>query len=71
MYLCSKSNNIVRHKFMEKKKAKAEYKKKRWAQTLEKLRNTPPERLSKYARWILENEKDKPNIWYDMKAVMK
>lgn len=56
---------------MEKKKAKAEYKKKRWAQTLEKLRNTPPERLSKAAKWILRNEGNRPEVYIDIKAVMK
>lgn len=54
-----------------KKLTKAELKKQRWAQTLEKLRSTPPEKLSQYAKWVLKNEKDKPEVWYDMKAVMK
>lgn len=41
---------------------KKEQKKKDWILFLEKLRATPPEKLSKYAKWLLENEKDKKEV---------
>lgn len=57
---------------METKKiTKAELKKQRWANTLEKLRNTPPEKLSKWAKWVLRNEENKQEVYIDMKAVLK
>lgn len=50
---------------------KAEMKKKRWAETIERLRNTPPEKLSKTAKWILKNEENRQEVWMDMRAVLK
>lgn len=38
---------------------------------MDKLRNTPPEKLSKYAKWLLKADRTKEQVWYDMKAVMK
>lgn len=54
-----------------KKLTKAELKKQRWAQTLERLRAMPPEKLSKAAKWVLEHEDNRPKVWMDMKAVLK
>lgn len=54
-----------------KKMTKAEMKKKRWAETIERLRNTPPEKLSKTAKWILKNEENRQEVWMDMRAVLK
>lgn len=54
-----------------KKQTKADLKKQRWAVTLEKIRNTPPEKLSKLAKWILKDEEKKQEVHVDMKAVLK
>ena len=49
-----------------------ETKQKEWQDFLAKLRTTPPEKLSKAARWFLSNEgKNKDGIIVDMKSVLK
>ena len=55
---------------MENKKTKEE-KRKDWQEFVAKLKALPPEKLSKAAKWVLENEGNSENIYYDMKAVMK
>lgn len=50
---------------------KEQIKEKRWNNTIERLRNMPPEKLSKAAKWILKNEESKEEVWIDMRAVLK
>ncbi len=54
---------------MEKKTE--EEKRKDWQNFLAKLKALPPERLSKAAKWVLENEEKGNKYWMDMKAVLK
>jgi hypothetical protein len=51
-------------------KNKKEKKTKDWQDFVAKLRTLPPEKLSKAAKWVLEND-GKNNVHYDMKAVLK
>lgn len=38
---------------------------------IEKLRNTPADKLSKTAKWMLKREDDGEKYWMDMRAVLK
>lgn len=56
---------------MGTKKTKEE-RQKDWQDFLAKLKAMPPEKLSKAAKWTLENEgKRKDNVIVDMRAVLK
>lgn len=56
---------------MGTKKTKEE-RQKDWQDFLAKLKAMPPEKLSKAAKWMLENEgKRKDNVIVDMRAVLK
>ena len=55
---------------METKRTKEE-KRYDWERFLLKLKSLPPERLSKAAKWVLENDGKMDNVQYDMKAVLK
>ena len=55
---------------MDSKKTK-EDKKKDWQNFIAKLKSLPPEKLSKDAKWVLENEKGTGNVSYDIKALLK
>lgn len=48
----------------------SEAKQKEWQDFLAKLKATPPEKLSKAARYLLEHEYDAP-VEIDMKAVLR
>ena len=48
----------------------SEAKQKEWQDFLAKLKATPPEKLSKAARYLLEHEHDAP-VEMDMKAVLR
>lgn len=55
---------------MKTKKTKEE-KRKDWQDFLAKLKATPPEKLSKAAKWVLKEEEKGNEFWVDMKAVMR
>lgn len=55
---------------MEKRRTKKQ-KAEDWAAFMEKLRNTPKDRLSKAAKYVLEHEDEDGTYWMDMKAVLK
>lgn len=54
---------------MEKRRTKKQ-KAEDWAAFMEKLRNTPKDRLSKAAKYVLEHEDDPP-VELDMRYVLK
>ncbi len=57
---------------METKKMTKEEKKRMRRQALvERLRNTPSDKLSKAAKWMLKSEEEGNEYWMDMKAVLK
>lgn len=56
---------------MQNNKKTKEEKRKDWQDFVAKLKTLPPEKLSKAAKWILENEGKSNNVYYDMKAVLK
>lgn len=53
------------------KKRSKEQKIQDWTKFMEKLRNTPEEKLSKAAKWVLKDEAEGREYWMDMKAVLK
>lgn len=55
---------------MATKRTKEE-KRKDWQEFLAKLRALPPEKLSKGAKWVLQEEEKGNEYWIDMKAVLK
>lgn len=55
---------------MGTKKTKEE-KRQDWLAFVAKLKTLPPEKLSRAAKWVLENEGKNDNVYYDIKAVMK
>ena len=55
---------------MKEKKTKEE-KQKNWQDFLGKLKNMPPEKLSKAAKWVLKQEEKGEEYRMDMKAVLK
>lgn len=55
---------------MENKKTKEE-KRKDWQNFVAKLKNLPPEKLSKAAKWVLKDEEKGNEYWMDTKAVLK
>ena len=42
-----------------------------WQDFETRLRDLPPERLSKVAQWVLQEEEKGNEYWMDMKAVLK
>ena len=60
----------IKYMFMKEKKTKEE-KQKNWQDFLDKLKNMPPEKLSKAAKWVLKQEEKGEEYWMDMKAVLK
>ena len=46
-------------------------KRKEWQDFVAGLKTLPPEKLSKAAKWVLENEGKVKDVHYDMRAVMK
>lgn len=63
----SKALNMKTREIKRTKQQKA----RDWAAFLEKLRNTPREKLSKAAQWVLDNEEKEERYWVDMRAVLK
>lgn len=55
-------------KSMEKK---TKEKSKRRLALIEKLRNTPADKLSQTAKWMLKREDSNEEYWMDMRAVLK
>ena len=53
---------------MEKK---TKEKSKRRLALIEKLRNTPADKLSQTAKWMLKREDSNEEYWMDMRAVLK